>query len=187
MADETTTEDRSEAPAPASPEPGDGLLRALVERFPAAVVAESHSQTVVHVERSEWAACACWLRDEQGFEACVDITAVDYLLQPHRTRPAGVALERFEVVANFLSYTRNRRLRAICQAPDGAAVPSLFDCYPGTELPEREIWDLMGVPFDGHPDLTRLMMPDDWEGHPLRKDFGIGRIPVQFKGAPPAR
>jgi NADH-quinone oxidoreductase subunit C len=88
------------------------------------------------------------------------------------------------VVANFLSHSRNQRIRAICQVPDGAEVESLFEVYPGTELPEREVYDLFGVPFAGHPDLSRLLLPDDWEGHPLRKDDAPARVPVQFKEAP---
>ncbi|MGH9043124.1 MAG: NADH-quinone oxidoreductase subunit C [Acidimicrobiia bacterium] len=155
----------------------------VLGRFPHAALADSHGQTVVYIDRRDWRALAQWLRDE-GFEQCVDITAVDQLLRPARPLPAGVAPERFEVVANFLSYSRNLRLRAICQVPDGVAVDSLFAVYPGTELPEREVWDLLGVPFDGHPDLTRLMMPDGWEGHPLRKDDHPARVPVQFKDAP---
>ena len=66
-------------------------------------------------------------------------------------------------------------------------VPSLFDVHPGTEAPEREVFDLFGIRFDGHPDLTRILMPEDWVGHPLRKDYGIGSIPVQFKGVTDAR
>ena len=162
----------------------DGPGAEALARFPDAGLVDSHGQAVLYIDRAEWLALARWLRDEAGFEQCADITAVDQLLRPGRALPAGVIPERFEVVANFLSYSRNLRLRAICQVPDGQAVDSLFDVYPGTELPEREVWDLFGVPFAGHPDLTRLMMPDDWEGHPLRKDDSPARVPVQFKEAP---
>jgi NADH:ubiquinone oxidoreductase subunit C len=82
-----------------------------------------------------------------------------------------------------LSHPRNRRIRLICQVPDGGEVDSLFELFSGTELPEREVYDLLGVRFAGHPDLVRLLMPDDWEGHPLRKDDAPARVPVQFKEA----
>ena len=73
-------------------------------------------------------------------------------------------------------------MRLRVQVPeDDPVVPSLFDLYPGTEAMEREVFDLFGIRFDGHPDLTRILMPEDWEGHPLRKDYAVGRIPVQFK------
>jgi len=94
-----------------------------------------------------------------------------------------VERERFEVVANFLSHPRNRRIRFICQVADGGEVDSLFELFSGTELPEREVYDLLGVRFAGHPDLVRLLLPDDWEGHPLRKDDAPARVPVQFKEA----
>ncbi|MGH8991512.1 MAG: NADH-quinone oxidoreductase subunit C [Acidimicrobiia bacterium] len=165
-----------------TPRPGPGAD--ALGHFPNAVLVDSHGQAVLYVDRGDWGSLARWLRDEGGYEQCSDITAVDQLLRPHRMLPPGVVPERFEVVANFLSYSRNLRLRAICQVPDGVAVESLFDVYPGTELPEREVWDLLGVPFAGHPDLTRLMMPDEWEGHPLRKDDFPARVPVQFKEAP---
>ena len=121
------------------------------------------------------------LRDE-GFALCVDVTAVDYLTHPGRPLPEGVAPERFEVVVNLLSLENRERARIRVQVPEAdPTVPSLFVLHPGTETPEREVYDMFGIVFDGHPDLTRILMPEDWEGHPLRKDFAIGRIPVQFK------
>jgi NADH-quinone oxidoreductase subunit C len=121
------------------------------------------------------------LRDE-GFAMCVDVTAVDYLTHPGRRLPEGVPAERYEVVVNLLSLERRERVRVRVQVPEAdPTVPSLFGLHPGTETPEREVFDMFGIVFDGHPDLTRILMPEDWEGHPLRKDFAIGRIPVQFK------
>ncbi|MEY3147960.1 MAG: hypothetical protein RL688_1179, partial [Actinomycetota bacterium] len=76
------------------------------------------------------------------------------------------------------------RIRLRVQVPESdTTIASLFDLWPGTEAMEREVFDMFGISFDGHPDLTRILMPEDWDGHPLRKDYEIGRIPVQFKGA----
>jgi NADH-quinone oxidoreductase subunit C len=127
------------------------------------------------------------LRDG-GFETCADICGVDYLAHPGRRLPEGVVAERFEVVVNLLSLSQARRLRIRLQVPESDTVaPSLFGLYPGTEAMEREAYDLFGIVFEGHPDMTRILMPEDWEGHPLRKDYGVGRVPVQFKGAPGPR
>ncbi len=114
------------------------------------------------------------------------MTAVDYLTHPGRSAlPPSVAPERFEVVTTLLSFERRERVRIRLQVPEGdPVVPSLFDLHPGTEALEREVYDMFGIVFQGHPDLTRILMPEDWEGHPLRKDYAVGRIPVQFKGAP---
>ena len=163
----------------------DDVAEALVDHLKGAVSTESSGQPVVHVPRDSWREAARFLKEEQQFTQCSDITAVDQLLRPDRLLPSGVDRERFEVVANFLSHPRNRRVRLMCQVPDGEGceVESLFDLFPGTELPEREVYDLFGVRFAGHPDLTRLLMPDDWEGHPLRKDDPPARVPVQFKEA----
>ena len=123
-----------------------------------------------------------------GFELCADLCAVDYLTHPGRTLPAGVQPERFEVVVNLLSMSKRQRVRIRVQVPEhDCAVDSLFSVYPGTEALEREAFDLFGVIFTDHPDLTRILMPEEWEGHPLRKDYGIGRVPVQFKEAPGPR
>lgn len=78
-----------------------------------------------------------------------------------------------------------RRLRVRIQVPeDDPKLPSLCDVYPGTEYLEREIYDMFGIVFENHPDMVRILMPDDWDGHPLRRDYAVGQVPVQFKGAP---
>jgi NADH-quinone oxidoreductase subunit C len=119
-----------------------------------------------------------------GFDMCVDLTAVDYLTHPGRTLPEGVEAERYEVVVNLLSLAHRRRLRVRVQVPESEpTVASAFGLYPGTEAMEREVFDMFGIAFTSHPDLTRILMPEDWDGHPLRKDYAQGRIPVQFKGA----
>jgi NADH-quinone oxidoreductase subunit C len=121
---------------------------------------------------------------DDGFEVCTDLCGVDYLTHPGRRLPEGVTAERFEVVVNLIDLQQARRVRVRVQVPgNDPVVPSLFDVWPGTEAMEREAYDMFGVHFDGHPDLTRILMPEDWIGHPLRKDYAEGRIPVQFKGA----
>jgi NADH-quinone oxidoreductase subunit C len=141
----------------------------------------SRGQRVVHPARGQYLDLVRALSGD-GFEMCVDLCGVDYLLSPERSLPPGLSAERFEVVVNLLSFTRRERVRLRVQVPDAdATIPSLFELHPGTEAMERETYDLFGIVFAGHPDLTRILMPDDWEGHPLRKDYGIGRIPVQFK------
>jgi len=123
-----------------------------------------------------------------GFELLADLTAVDYLTNARRRLPPGVAPERFELAVVLLSVQQRRRVRIRVQVPEDAPVaPSLWDLYRGAEAMEREAYDMFGIAFTGHPDLTRILMPEDWEGHPLRKDFGVGRVPVQFKDAPGPR
>ncbi len=123
-----------------------------------------------------------------GFEMCVDLCGVDYLEHFDRWLPEDVARTRFEVVVNLLSLSKKERVRLRVQAGDDAPeVDSLFGVYPGTEAMEREAFDLFGILFTNHPDLTRILMPEEWEGHPLRKDYGAGRVPVQFKESPGPR
>jgi NADH-quinone oxidoreductase subunit C len=144
-------------------------------------------QEVVFPTRQQYVAVVGGYRDG-GFEMCADLCGVDYLSHPARRLPEGVVPERFEVVVNLLSLSQARRVRVRVQVPESdAVVGTLFDLYPGVEAMEREAYDLFGIVFAGHPDMTRILMPEDWEGHPLRKDYGVGRVPVQFKEAPGPR
>jgi NADH-quinone oxidoreductase subunit C len=125
---------------------------------------------------------------DAGFELCADLCGVDYLTHPGRSLPDAVTAERFEVVVNLLSLSLRQRVRIRVQVPEAdPVVDSLTDVYPGTDAMEREAYDMVGIVFAGHPDMTRILMPEDWEGHPLRKDYGVGRVPVQFKEAPGPR
>ena len=143
-------------------------------------MSSSRGQDVVHVARSDYLRVLRALVAD-GYAMCVDLTAVDYLLDPPRDLPSGVVGERFEVVLNLLSMEHRRRLRVRVQVPaHDATLPTAFDLWPGTEAMEREVFDMFGIAFDGHPDLNRILMPEDWDGHPLRKDYAVGRIPVQF-------
>jgi NADH-quinone oxidoreductase subunit C len=144
-------------------------------------------QEVLHVTRERYLEVARALRGA-GFEMCADLCAVDYLRHLDRPLPEGVRAERFEIVVNLVSLEHRQRVRLRVQVPEtDPVVPTLFNLYPGTENMEREAFDLFGVCFEGHPDHTRILMPEDWEGHPLRKDYSVGRVPVQFKQAPGPR
>jgi NADH-quinone oxidoreductase subunit C len=146
-------------------------------------VTDSLGQDVLHPSREQYLDVVRALQ-EDGYEVCVDVTAVDYLAHPHRETAPGVQPERFEVVAQFFDHAQRRRIRLRVQVPgDDPTVPSLVDLHPGADALEREVFDMFGIAFEGHPDLTRILMPEDWEGHPLRKDYAVGAIPVQFKGA----
>jgi len=122
------------------------------------------------------------LRNDQAlrFEFCSSISGVHY---PHEEG------RELHVVYHLLSMTHRRRIRLEVTCPDGDPhVPSVVSIYPTADWHERETWDFFGVVFDGHPALTRILMPDDWPGHPQRKDYPLGGIPVEYKGgtiAPP--
>ena len=111
-----------------------------------------------------------------GFEMMVDLTVVDWF---RKKEP------RFEVVIQFLSTSQNmRKTVKVFVNDEDLTLPSITELYPSANFYEREAFDMFGIIFENHPDLTRILMPDDWEGHPLRKNYGSGRIPVQFKNAP---
>jgi NADH-quinone oxidoreductase subunit C len=146
-------------------------------------VSDSNGQEVIHPTVESYLDVVKALADE-GYTMCVDLCGIDYLNFMDRALPDGVSGERFEVVVNLLDMRNRRRTRIRVQVPEAnPVVASLFDIHPGTEAMERETFDMFGISFDDHPDLTRILMPEDWEGHPLRKDYEVGRIPVQFKGA----
>ncbi len=147
-------------------------------------VTASRGQTVLHPAREGYVALVEALRAD-GYWVCVDLCGVDYLGHvAGRWLPPGVDPQRFEVVSNFLDHVAHRRIRIRHQVPaDDPLVPTLTHLHPGVTNHERETFDLFGIRFDGHPDMSRILLPDDWDGHPLRKDDPTGRIPVQFKGA----
>lgn len=147
-----------------------------------AVLTAPQGREEVFVERERWVEVVQALRDEDRFEVCIDLCGVDYLTHPGRRLPEGVAPERFEVVVNLLSMHHRRRVQLRAQVPEtDPSIPTLYEVYPGTDAMEREAFDMFGIVFEGHPDLSRILMPEDWDGYPLRKDYGVGRIPVQFK------
>jgi len=144
---------------------------------------ESNGQSVLFVAKDRYTETIKRLALD-GFEMCVDLTAVDFLVHPGRNLPIDINAERFEVVVNLLSMRHHKRLRIRVQVSEvDTSIDSLFEIYPGTEAMEREVFDMFGITFNNHPDLTRILMPEDWDGHPLRKDYAVGQIPVQFKGA----
>jgi len=166
-------------------------------------------QQVLHPSRDQAISCLQEALDD-GFLMCVDLTAVDYLtfgerstaaggdrpvaradqISPtvraaNRGLPPGVAADRFEVVINLLRLSDGRRIRFRVQVPeDDPTFPSITGLWFGADAMEREAYDMFGIEFTDHPDLSRILMPEDWVGHPLRKDYNSGRIPVQFKGDP---
>lgn len=118
-----------------------------------------------------------WLREDPwGFQVLVDLTAWDrYPQEP-----------RFEVVYHLLSLARGERLRIKTRLPgDDPSVASAVSVFPGANWFEREVWDLFGIRFTGHPNLVRILLPDDWEGHPLRRDYPLTEEPVEFRGHVP--
>jgi NADH:ubiquinone oxidoreductase subunit C len=167
---------------------------------------EAHGETTVTIEPGELQAACDYARTELGFQMLVDIVATDYLgwgsrgvsgyigtasgrdlnfpsTQGLQTQP-GVKPKRFSVSYHLLAMRRPPvRVRLKCWVDDGEPLPSVVSVWPTADWHEREQYDLMGIRFEGHPNLARLIMDDDWEGHPLRKDYPIGGEPVRFSDA----
>ncbi len=146
---------------------GDAVERVVADR----------GELTFYVKRDRLPEVARTLRDDPGlaFELCTGVSGVHY------PQEAGRELH---AVYHLVSITRNRRLRLEVTAPDADPhIPSLMDVYPTCDWHERETWDFFGIVFDGHPALTRIEMPDDWKGHPQRKDYPLGGIPVEYRGA----
>ena len=146
----------------------------LREQFPDAVIAvreAADGQTIV-VQRERIVEILEFLRDDEElrYNLLADLTAVDWL---GRT-------PRFEVVYHLLSIPHRRRVRLKVLVDDGEAVPTVTGVFPAANFPEREVFDMFGIPFEGHPDLRRILMPEDWEGHPLRKDYPLEYEEVAF-------
>jgi len=167
------------------PEAGDTAAAAPAEpaRMYDVLVTEAFGQTVLHPSVDQYIDTIAALKAD-GYVSVIDLCGADYLTNPNRSLPADIAGERFEIVVNLIAHTPPRRIRVRVQVPASEpTVPTLFDLFSGVEAMEREAYDMFGVVFENHPDPTRILMPHDWDGHPLRKDFGVGAVPVQFKGA----
>jgi NADH-quinone oxidoreductase subunit C len=164
---------------------------------------EGHGETTVVVEPADLIEAATYLRDEEGFNFLSDITAVDYLgwasngvsgyigtpdgrdlnapmTQGYQVVPAPKP-KRFAMNYHLLALgPEPRRLRLQAWLDEGETVPTVIEVWPTADWHEREAWDLMGIEIDGHPNLKRILLDDDWEGHPLRKDYPLGGEPVRF-------
>jgi NADH-quinone oxidoreductase subunit C len=145
---------------------GDAITRVVVDR----------GELTLHVRPDKVAELCQHLRDDENhrYELCSSLSGVDYPTSP----------ERLHVVYHLMSMTYRRRIRIeTAVSAENPHVASVTGVYPTADFHERETWDMFGVVFDGHPALTRILMPDDWPGHPQRKDYPLGGVPVEYKGA----
>jgi len=168
-------------------------------------VKEAHGETTLVVEPRDLIDAATYLRDELGFGFLSDVTAVDYLSWSSKGvsgfigTPGGRDLnrpmtqgyqalpeskpKRFAMNYHLLAIAeRPQRVRLQTWADEGEPVPSVVSVWPTADWHEREAYDMVGIQIDGHPNLVRILMDDDWEGHPLRKDYPLGGEPVRFSG-----
>ncbi len=140
-------------------------------------VVVDRGELTLHIAPEHIAEVCQTMRDDESlrFELCSSVSGVDYLGKDERRLHAVYHL-------TSLTYRRRIRLEAAVTADD-PHLPSVTSVYPTADWQERETYDMFGIIFDGHPGLTRILMPDDWEGHPQRKDYPLGGIPVEYKGA----
>ncbi len=140
-------------------------------------VVVDRNELTLHVKRERLVEVARTLRDTENlrFEVCLGVSGVHY--------PEDQGRE-LHAIYPLLSMTHNRRIRLEVSVPDSDPhIPSLVEVWAGNNWHERETFDMFGIIFDGHPALTRILMPDDWPGHPQRKDYPLGGIPVEYIGA----
>ncbi|MEO5875362.1 MAG: NADH-quinone oxidoreductase subunit C [Streptosporangiaceae bacterium] len=167
-----------------SPKPYGGYYDEISDQLERSGFADAIERVIVdrgeitfHIKRERLVETAQTLRDDPllRFELCTGVSGVHYPLEK------GAELR---AVYHLLSMTHNRRIRLEVTAPDADPhIPSIVAVYPTNDWHERETWDFFGIVFDGHPALTRIQMPDDWQGHPQRKDYPLGGIPVEYRGA----
>lgn len=161
-------------------EPFDSIFNRAVEVVPAlqgSRVLFDRGELTIYVDRAHLLDVVAKFRDDAflRFEVCMSVSGVHY--------PEDQGAE-MHVVYDLMSYTHNRRVRLEVTCPESDPhIPSVVATYPMTDYHEREVWDMFGVIFDGHPSLTRILMPDDWAGHPQRKDYPLGGVDVEYKGA----
>jgi len=163
-----TDESQIDAVFPAASTVADAVDSAAVSSF---TPRGGQTYVIIDVSRDDYPTLVQAARDA-GYETFIDLCAVDFLARE----------PRFDVVVNLLSQQYGERLRVKVGVPnEDPALASITSIYAGANFYERETWDMFGIVFTEHPDLTRLLMPDEWEGHPLRKDFQVGSVPVEFK------
>jgi len=159
----------------------DEFYAALADNdIPSAAVLQvtiDRGEITFYVARDHLVSVCRTLRDDAGlrFELCSSISGVDF---------GPEVPQRLHSVYHLTSLTYRRRIRLeVTLDIDDPHLPSIVDVYPTADWQEREAWDMFGIVYDGHPALTRILMPDDWVGHPQRKDYPLGGIPVEYKGA----
>ncbi len=149
----------------AYPDFADAIERVVVDR----------GELTLHIKRVRLMEVALILRDKLLFEMCVGVSGAHYPADENR---------ELHAVYHLLSMTKNQRIRLEVSVPDSDPhLASLVEVWAGCNWNERETFDMFGIIFDGHPGLTRILMPDDWRGHPQRKDYALGGISVEYKGA----